>query len=169
MSGPGESERTPIDPRHDAIYQRGYQPGQSAPATARRSLTVPPAAVAPVDTGRPAGEVSDGIRDFDSLVMDSEGFQDELPRSGFNPFIVILWVIAVLFIGASGTLQWRALTGSYSFSYSGTGPMPIDMVIQQLSYTISPSILTIGLITIAGLLFWHAHTWRARRLGRSEL
>jgi hypothetical protein len=44
--------------------------------------------------------------------------------------------------------------------------MPLDMVIQQLSYTISPMVLFAGLITMTGLLFWHAFAWRARRLGR---
>jgi hypothetical protein len=42
------------------------------------------------------------------------------------------------------------------------------MVAQQLSYSISPSILTTGLIVIAGLLFWHAAAWRARRRPTSQ-
>jgi hypothetical protein len=43
--------------------------------------------------------------------------------------------------------------------------MPLDMVIQQLSYTISPMVLLAGLITMTGLLLWHAFAWRARRVG----
>jgi hypothetical protein len=37
------------------------------------------------------------------------------------------------------------------------------MLIQQLGYSVAPSVLTAGLIIVAGLLFWHAAAWRARR------
>ena len=156
MTGPGESGRPAIDPRHDAIYQRGYQPGEtSRPPVHRPLIGAPPAAPGV------AAEINE-VPAFDTDV-----FQDELPRSAWNPFIAILWVVAVLFIGASTTLQWQAVTASYAgFSYSGTGPLPLDMVIQQLSYQISPSLQISGLLTVAGLLFWHAASWRARRLAR---
>ena len=156
MSGPGEGGRPVIDPRHDAIYQRGYQPGEPSLPPVRRALIGAPPTAPGV-----AAEI-DEVPAFDADV-----FQDELPRSAWNPFIAILWVVAVLFIGASATLQWQAVTASYgAFSYSGTGPLPLGMIIQQLSYQISPSVLTSGLLIVAGLLFWHAAAWRARRLAR---
>ena len=156
MSGPGEGGRPAIDPRHDAIYQRGYQPGETSLPPVRRPLIGAPPAAPGV-----AAEI-DEVPAFDTDV-----FQDELPRSGWNPFIAILWVVAVVFIGASTTLQWQAATASYAgYSYSGTGPMPLNMIIQQLSYQILPSVLTSGMFIAAGLLFWHAAAWRARRLTR---
>ena len=156
MSSAGEDGRPAIDPRHDAIYQRGYQPGESSRAPVRRALIGAP----PTAPGL-AAEI-DEVPAFDVDV-----FQDELPRSGWNPFIAVLWAVAVLFIGAVTVLQWHAATASYDgYSYSGTGPMPLGMFIQQLSYQISPSVLTSGLLIVAGLLFWHAAAWRARRLAR---
>jgi len=174
--GPGaaaEPRRPVFDPRHDAIYQRGYQPGDAVPAP----MTAP--GPEPVRTGligqppqeRSAGtepdSLGDGPRDeFDALLFDGEDFSDEPVSSRRNPFIAVLWALAALLIGGAVTLQWQAATMTFAnYSYDGTGPLPFGMMIQQVSYSVSPSALTAGLLIAAALLFWHAWAWRARRTG----
>ena len=172
MTGPGgnsagEVGRPEFDPRHDARFQRGYQAGDAARPPARPLIGAPPANPA----ARAAAPFEDlvvgpdeALDDLDTLAFDGDAFQDELESSRWNPFIVLLWVVGVVFSVAAVTLQAQAATFSFSgYSYNGTGPLPFGMLIQQLSYSIAPSVLTVGLVTLAGLLFWHAWVWRNRR------
>ena len=183
MTDPGGTDRPAFDPRHDARFQRGYRPGDDdGAAPVRRSRgAAPPAAVAPPTAVAPAPFVpraeadpvpggidpqpTDDLDDFDTLVFDADGFEDELEPSRWNPFIALLWLVVVVFVGGAVALQVQAATLSYSnIFYDGNGPVPIEMLIQQLSYSIASPVLIAGLVTLAGLLFWHAWTWRARRV-----
>lgn len=167
----GEPRRPVFDPRHDAIYQRGYQPGDAVPAP----VTVPgpePVRAGPIGPPletRSAGNEPDSpvavpLDEFDTLLFDGDDFSDVPVRSRWNPFIAVLWALAALLTGGAGTLQWQAATMTFSnYSYAGSGPLPFGMLIQQVSYSASPSALTAGLLTMAGLLFWHAWAWRVRR------
>jgi len=158
MTGPG-GDRPVFDPRHDARFQRGYQPGEAPGVPERPGLIrTPPVSPAAAAAG------SDDSLDFDTLAFDGDDFQDEPESSRWNPFIVVLWTASILFIAAAVTLQWQAATNSFgNYSYTGSGPLPFGMIIQQLSYSIAPSVLIAGFATVSGLLFWHAAAWRARR------
>lgn len=179
--GSTDGDRPVFDPRHDAIYQRGYRPGDGRPApeavpekrrTAARRPVVPPttphAPAAQVAATPPAQVESDPFpaapaHEVDALLADLLTVEQE-PSRGRNPFIGALWIVAVFLVAAALTLQWQAVLGyAAPYSYSGSGPLPMGMIIQQLSYAVTPSVLTAGLLTIAGLLFWHATNWRARR------
>ncbi|WP_104162973.1 hypothetical protein [Cryobacterium sp. N22] len=165
MTEPGGTGRPAFDPRHDARFQRGYQPGDASRPPAR-----PPAR--PGLIGKPpanpaataAAGADDALDDLDTLAFDGDTFQDELEGPRWNPFIVLLWVLGVVFTVAAVTLQAQAATYSFAgYSYNGNGPLPFGMLIQQLSYSIAPSVLTVGVATLSGLLFWHAWVWRNRR------
>ena len=144
--GGAEGDRPAFDPRHDAIYQRGYRPGDNRPSNQIPADSYP---------AEPADEA-------DALLAELLTVEPE--PSSRNPFIGVLWVIGVFFIGSSIALQTVAIGGmNAGYSYSGNGPLPLGMIIQQLSYSVIPSVLTAGLLIVAGLLFWHATTWRARR------
>jgi hypothetical protein len=183
VTGPGGAPD--FDPRHDARFQRGYRPGEGGDPTtpAVRSRAARPAAAAPLSSagapapvGQPAAadpaataqpDGFDGLDDpdgLDELAFDPDAFQDELEPSRWNPFIALLWVLGPLFVVLAAAGQYWAGSLQYSnYSYSGTDPAPWQMLVPQLAYAISPSILTTGLVIIAGLLFWHAAAWRARR------
>ena len=179
MSTPGGTDRPAFDPRHDAIYQRGYQAGDSqtaqpgaAPAGTSRGRTTRGGSARigdpPAGPGSPAvaafAGAPDEIGDLDPLGFDSDVFHDEPERQRWNPFITLLWVIGVVLPAGGFTLQWHAVSNMFrSSSYSGTGDPPLDMVLQQFSYLVAPPLITAGLIIVAGLLFWHAASWRARR------
>ena len=178
MTGPGETGGDPpaFDPRHDARFQRGYQPGDAPrdPARAPR-IGAPPAAARPAEPTwpdlvggvHPAGDHVGDAADSDPLdtePFDADAFQDEFASPKKNPFIVSLWTASILFVVAALTLQWHAATNAFAnYSYSGSGPVPFGMLMQQLSYSITPPVLIASLVTMAGLLFWHAWAWQARR------
>ncbi|MET0956506.1 MAG: hypothetical protein ABWY68_11195 [Cryobacterium sp.] len=164
MTGQGDTDRPAIDPRHDAIYQRGYQPGDSAPAP-RQPLIVPPPAGTSAAARHPADESIDDLAD---LTLADTDFQDEYEPSRWNPYIALLWLLGVLLPTGGLALQWQAVSGMFqNNSWSGTGAPPFSMVIQQFSYVASPSLITAGFLIMAGLLFWHAVAWRAKRSARS--
>lgn len=168
MSAAGGADRPTFDPRHEARFQRGYQPGDPGQAAPSPADADPRPAAAPLPARAPAdntgtADAADATGGFDALVFDADTFQDESEPARRNPFITVLWVIGVLFIVGALTLQWQSATNSFAnYSYSGTGPVPLSMLIQQMTYLVVPSMLTVGLITVTGLLFWHAVVWRAR-------
>jgi hypothetical protein len=184
MTAPGDADRPVFDPRHDARFQRGYRPGQdaaaprpprnapfrSAPAVAPPAVDPPPAGSAPrpdgtVRVGEPGtGDSAGDVPDLDTLGFDAENFQDEPAPTRWNPFIVLLWVIGVTFPVGGIALQWQAVQGMYGgVSFSGNGEPEIGFLLQQFSYMVAPSLIVAGFVVIAGLLFWHAWAWQARR------
>jgi len=163
MTGSGGTDRPAFDPRHDARFQRGYRPGEAAPVVRQPLADVPslPAASPAIEPVAAAAELEDSA-DLDPF--DAELFQDELEPVSRNPFIALLWLVVVVFIGGAVVLQLQSASGMYSNNfYDGNGPVPIEMLLQQLSYSLSAPMLISGFVTLAGLLFWHAWTWRARR------
>ena len=164
MTETGSPDRPAFDPRHDARFQRGYRPGDGALAPAGRPLVGSPSVAASPDPN--AHAVSDpdaAVVDLDALAFDTDAFHDELEHPRSNPFIALLWVMGTVFVAAAVVLQYQAATFAFSnVSYDGNGPLPLEVLVQQLSYSISPSLLTAGLVVLAGLLFWHASAWRSR-------
>ncbi|ANP71164.1 hypothetical protein [Cryobacterium arcticum] len=176
MSTPGGTDRPAFDPRHDAIYQRGYQAGDSpaaqpgaAPAGTSRAAAArigpPPTGPSSPTAAAFAGTVAaDEIGDLDPLGFDSDGFHDELERPRWNPFIALLWVLGVALAGGGAALLWQTVGNMFrNNSYSGNGEPPVSFILQQFSYLVAPPLISAGLIILAGLLFWHAAAWRARR------
>jgi hypothetical protein len=171
MTGPGGTERPAFDPRHDPRFQRGYRPGDALPdrglPVASVAPSTPAAPVAPAGpTADQAGADTDAADHFDTLLFDGDTFADEPEPSRWNPFIALLWLIGVVLPTGGIALQWQAVNNMFgSSSYDGTGDAPMSVVIQQFSYLVAPSLITAGLFVLAGLLFWHAAAWRARRRG----
>ena len=144
--GSADGDRPAFDPRHDAIYQRGYRPGDNRPSNQAPADSYP---------AEPADEA-------DALL--AEVLTVEPEPSSRNPFIGVLWVLGVFFFAAGVLLQYIAVGRiNANYSFSGNGPLPLELVIQQMSYSVSPPLMIAGLLIVAGLLFWHATTWRARR------
>lgn len=165
MTGPGGPDRPVFDPRHDARFQRGYQPGDAPAAPARPGLIgTPPVSPAAAAVG--SGDAPDDFDTlaFDTLAFDGDVFQDELESSRWNPFIGLLWVLAIVLPAGGMMLQWQAVSGMYrNNSYSGNGEPPVSFVLQQFSYLVAPPLISAGIVILGGLLFWHAAAWRARR------
>jgi len=151
-----------FDPKHDARYQRGYEPGAPADAAASDSS----AFLWPAADNQPADSV--GPTDVGSVpTPDADEPLDQFePR---NPFIIALWIVGPALIIGGLVLQARTILGTYfssGFAGSSSAEVPIDMVIQQLIYTFAPAMTSTGLATVVGLLFIHALRWRSRSTRR---
>jgi hypothetical protein len=192
VSAQGGTERPAFDPRHDARFQRGYRPGgddaapverprTSAPASARPPASAPRAAgptpapdrrldgTTPGPVVEPESEnvLEDDDSDLAGLGFDTDSFRDEPAGSRWNPFIALLWMLGLALPTAGVALQWQAVQSIYSNGpISGSGEPSVDFILQQFSYLVAPTLITPGIIIIAGLLFWHARGWQARRRPR---
>jgi hypothetical protein len=71
-----------------------------------------------------------------------------------NPFIVVLWVVAVALVGGGGITFLNANLAA--------GPMSGAMPMSFLLLTFAPYAIFIGLVAVIGLLFWHANQWQRR-------
>jgi hypothetical protein len=151
-----------FDPEHDARYQRGYEPGNFAdPAASDLSAILSPAAdsqptdpVGPTDVGSvPTPGADEPLDQFE-------------PR---NPFIISLWILGPALIIGGLILQVRTILATYfssGFAASSSAEVPIEMVMQQLIWTLAPAMTSTGLATVVGLLFFHALRWRSRSTSR---
>jgi hypothetical protein len=128
-----------IDPRYNPEFQRGYEPG-AGPSRARVASAPTPAPM-PVPTEVP------GI----SPASDApEAAEVEKPR-GLNPYFAALWAVAVVCV-AGGVL---ATIQSTLANFGGLEAPPTGFIrtMQVLAYLAGPTLVTVGLLTIAGLVF----------------
>ncbi|TFD69292.1 hypothetical protein [Cryobacterium sp. Hb1] len=154
-----------FDPEHDARYQRGYEPGDSADSTSAAMTEL----FAPTSSNQPEASVETDGRNSGALPVPSDGAaDDDEPLDHFeprNPFIIALWIIGPALIIGGLILQVRTITSTYfssGFAGSSNAEVPIEMVMQQLTYTLSPAMISTGLVAVVGLLFVHALRWRSR-------
>ena len=157
-----------FDPRHDPIYQRGYQ--QSAGQQSAGQTPVagqPEARLSPVAQPLPQSAGQPGATDaVDRPALDADPTFDgggDLPagaESVRNPYFVALWIVAVVFILAGVALEWRSVAlADYGYT-SAPGEVPLEAIIQQLTWVVAPIMITVGAVTIVALVFWRAMHWR---------
>lgn len=156
-----------FDPRHDAIYQRGYQQGRASSA-APLSDTVGGAGAQPLAPHEPVsaephageGPANSGVSDAGRI--DQPGMPDaaEAVESQRNPYFLALWIIASVLIVAGVALEWRSVAlADYGYT-SAPGEVPLEAIIQQITWVVAPIMITVGALTIVALLFWRGVHWR---------
>ena len=147
-----------LDPRFDPRFQRGYE-GQPNPVQRSGGLQPNPVQrsggllpqTAPTAEPDPDAEQA---RPGDDLETDIEIWPD-----GPNPFVRALWIVsAVLVVVGLGLYLW-ATSGSTSYNNSA-GVIPLNIIVQQTAWVLCPAMVTVGLATASGLLFWHAARWK---------
>jgi len=178
-----------FDPRHDAIYQRGYRPGMPSTRTGR----VPVPADVPVPDLDSAGR--DGVGAVESAGEPSatdmlrQSLRDlraeagltgvplaELPLTeltgdallpapgrSVNPFIIALWALGPVLIVAGLWLQVQVAERSFAMNFTTEDGVPLELVLMQAMSAVIPGMMSAGILTMVGLLFWHAWRWRAAR------
>ncbi|WP_022883595.1 hypothetical protein [Glaciibacter superstes] len=190
-----DGDEPTFDPRHNPVFQRGYDPASSA-GPARRARRARRAERShPADPVSPPSSRSSSNREVSTLpsdgnvlssrlghesgrdpgqgeaqATDAAGHAPQTPRvddasateTRRNPFIVGLWIFAVVSLVGGVILQWQASVSSYNRSFNAD-EIPIEVIIQQLVWTITPTMISVGAMTLVGLVFWHAVTWRAAR------
>lgn len=77
------------------------------------------------------------------------------PVPAANPFILVLWLLAIVLIGG----------GTWIFLNANTmvGPTTSGMPASFLMFTFAPYAIVAGLAAAICLLFWHAFQWQRRR------
>lgn len=157
------AEQPEFDPRFHPAFQRGYEPpAQTTPKRPVRSeprreefVGPPPQAPAvPLVVAAPATKsapASDQVHPIAGTPV--------AESRGINPYIVILWIVgAVLTLGGTALL----FVGNFrAFTNNTDGPQEqLDAQrIYLLGTTFGGPLVTVGLVTIAGLLALSA--WRA--------
>ncbi|MFF1252084.1 hypothetical protein ACFVYC_06270 [Pseudarthrobacter sp. NPDC058329] len=97
--------------------------------------------------------------DGNPIIEEAPSAAAEDPTGGgavpVNPFIVVLWLMAVLLVGGglSAILNANLAVGPSS------GATPLPFVI----FTLAPHIVLGGIIAAICLLLWHANQWQRRR------
>lgn len=158
-----------FDPRHDPIYQRGYQQG-AGKSEPPRSDVVGRVAQPPIPAER-AQPASSGARvapEAAGLTTPDPGgtVQPTIPdvvlavETQRNPYFLGLWIGAAALIAAGLALEWRSVAmADYGYT-SAPGEVPLEAIIQQLTWVVAPIMITVGAVTIVALLFWRAIHWR---------
>ena len=172
-SGRGDA----FDPRYDPSFQRGYQPQPGERAQTRVRADAPDSAYRRPSSllQRPAEtETDDDLPPLDvrtALVREPEAplepasaapayvvgsgalaRLDVSPRR--NPLILALWIVGGGFVLLGIVLYCISVTSSYS------GPTPSSdvgsLVFAQLGWMLAGPLITVGLLTLVGLLFLNA-------------
>jgi hypothetical protein len=170
-----------FDPRHDPIYQRGYHEGASAPESARADIAQPvvvrkadvpvraPSQQQPAPVRSTPPRASAEMRpspteqpdETGALLVPGAGEEVPQPEAQRNPYFVALWIIAPVLVVAGIGLEWRSVAlADYGYA-SSPGDVPLEAIIQQLTWVVAPIMITVGLLTMVALLFWRAVHWRS--------
>jgi hypothetical protein len=152
-----------FDPRHDPLFQRGYDP--AVPRVSTQPVAAQPAGTehvaAPPIAARPGstqpGSTHPGSTEPDSTEPDS--VQPVGPRR-VNPYIRALWIVGIGLVVGGLALVWQATSNNAYNNYSADD-VTLAMLLQQLAWVVIPVMLTVGTATIVALVFWEAAHWRA--------
>ena len=163
-----DATRPRFDPRHDPLFQRGYDPADPVSPAGRRDAPAPAPAPAPLPAGTsaPARGVAADASAYSHLGLVELGLEtDEKPWPRRNPYLRALWITGVALVVVGIGLAWQANAHSPNYSYTG-GAVPLAMILQQLVWILVPSMVTVGMATIVALVFWEAHHWRTANAAR---
>jgi hypothetical protein len=158
------TEKERFDPRFNPAFQRGFD---ASAERARRANQTPSLSAEDVVYGRsprlevpapPPPPASEHAQD----ASDSAPEDEEAAARGRNPYLLALWALGVIFV--VGPLALILGPGSTGFNYNGsTGPDAGTIALMQLVAVLCPAMITVGLATMSGLLFWHAAHWKRRQ------
>jgi hypothetical protein len=158
------SEEQSFDPRFNPAFQRGFD---ASAERVRRANVTPSLSAEDVMYGRsarpdfaappppPEEEAEDQVTP--PVEVPSLGF----PRGRHNPFVWMLWLLGIVLAGG-GMALLLGPTRVMLFSNTGTQDQSTIALLQTF-YVIAPVLITVGLGTISGLLFWHAAAWKHRQ------
>jgi hypothetical protein len=143
-----------FDPRHDPPFQRGYDP--AVPADRRDAASprlVDQTGARQEAPAHPAGPAAQDGLTYSHLGLVEPGLGPagtHWPRR--NPYLRALWAVGVALIVVGIVLAWQVTADSANITYSG-GEMPFALILQQLAWTVVPSMVTVGIATIVALIF----------------
>lgn len=174
-------DRAGFDPRYSPEFQRGFDPAvhdgpaatsethERIPATSDPSdPRVPPAPPAPGSAPRevvPPPQRADA--EGDHAAVDTADGVTEMPEPPWkNPYLVVLTILGVvlLAIGVSA-FRWSVeQVYQGQFGFGGENDEARDAwLAAQVAWGLAPLLALAGLLTLIGVVFFIAVTWRAYR------
>ena len=170
-----------LDPRFDAAFQRGAVELRDEPRRGSSATPAPTAATPSVsrpvwDQPRPLSERSEiprslsersetkGTLDVADDVHHESALDVDEPDITTYPrrWEITILVVGIALIAAGLALAWMWIEASFTgFSYSGN-EFPAEYVLMQVASHVSTPLITIGLLTLVGLLFLRATRARGR-------
>jgi hypothetical protein len=85
--------------------------------------------------------------------VDGEAIAPTAPPARLNPYVVALWIIGIGLLAAGAGLEMWAQLRIGAVSFNSVDGVPLDFVLRNVSASIAPPLITVGLATIVGLLF----------------
>jgi hypothetical protein len=152
-------EEKRFDPRFNPAFQRGFD---ASAERARRANVTPSLTPEDVVYGRSANPnlTPPPPRDEEAderTVAALEVPSPASPNDYRNPFVLALWLFSIAMVGGGIAI----LLGPIRLVYSNGGASNEDAyALFQMLFVVSLAVLTVGLGTVSGLLFWHAAAWR---------
>jgi hypothetical protein len=174
------AEQQEFDSRFDPAFQRGYVPPakpQRTPSAARpadgvhspSADSVPPPDGEPQQIREPQSPTEPQAQPGSPPPQEP---QRDVPteattdlrlavRRGINPYIVILWIVGVVFSLGGATLLFAGHLQAFTALSAGPAASASAQGLYVLGTTFGGPLITVGLATIAGLIFFLAwHSWR---------
>lgn len=150
------AEQQEFDPRFDPAFQRGYKPPAKPQAAPSIPLQVDSVGEPPV---APAPELLEDVA-IEAAVPESVVL---VGRRRINPYVVILWVVGVVFVLGGVALLFM----SYFLLFTNSIAAPSQNAAAQTLYVFGTvfgvPLVTVGLVTLAGLIFFSAwRSWQRR-------
>jgi hypothetical protein len=150
------AEQPAFDPRFDPAFQRGYEPPvrENPPAPQPEAVVEVPASAAPLEVEESGQELQPDAPVNTATTLPAV-------RRGINPYVVILWVIGVIFALGGAALLFAGFLGLYAGGVAGPAQAMSAQILYAFGTTFGVPLVTVGLITIVGLIFVSAwHSWR---------
>lgn len=158
-----QQERRPAD-----AYRAEAQPAEAHPADAHaaearfahRVGSSSPRGPAPPWVEHP--EAPEVTTEFIGAGDTTDDVPARMPT--FNPFIIVLWIIGTVLVVTGYTSTWGAYTQQFGPNNMTQGDYAEVLAV----LFIGQQVLIVGLLIIAGLLFWHASSFRRRARNRGS-
>lgn len=163
------AEQQEFDPRFDPAFQRGYVP----PARPHRTPPIPrpeevvgappsvepqqPEAAHPTEHGQTLPE----SQPPQELQGDAPVGAVPAIRRGINPYVILLWVVGVVFVLGGVALLFVGFLAVFASGSAGPAQAASAQALYVFGSTFGVPLVTVGLITIVGLILLSAwHSWR---------
>lgn len=173
-------DRAGFDPRYNPEFQRGFDPAvHSGPETSQDtheripSIDQPPR-IPPVPVPVPGGSAREDVAatagtEAEEIAADES---DDVVSPWKNPYIIVLTVlgVAMLAIGIGG-FRWSVeQVYAGQFGFAGEEDAARDgWLAAQVAWGLTPLLALAGVLTLVGVGFFIAMTWRPyRRAGDDE-
>lgn len=176
-------DRAGFDPRYNPEFQRGFDPAvHTGPETSSQtheripSVDTPPVPrIPPVPVPAPGAQNRDAAASPVAAETEADDAvapaADEHVSPWRNPYIIVLLIVGVVLLAAGvGAFRWsieQVYAGQFGFGDDDAGARETWLA-AQVAWGLSPLLAFAGVLTLIGVAFFIALTWRPYRRPTDE-